>query len=238
MNIREKILTNGYTIIHNVLDKDEIKHALSLLPINQYSDDIGGFNFSLTHSTFSNYLRNHPNIKKVFADIWNTTDLISSLDCPIIWKTIPLIENIHVDQNPHYKKGFYCVQGMIHLTDTTLGGLQIVPNTNTDDVQKHLCKTYPHIKQTKEDWLELYSDDPFYSNAIQIPCKAGTMILWDSRTLHGAYINNSKDLVARISFPICMLPANKLSEKFLLNREKIIKENKTLNHWANEITNH
>jgi hypothetical protein len=48
---------------------------------------------------------------------------------------------MHVDQNPFFKKGFHCVQGMVPLIDVTnqgAGGLQVVPETNNDSVQQYL----------------------------------------------------------------------------------------------------
>ena len=42
---------------------------------------------------------------------------------------------MHIDQNPHFKKGFKCVQGMIPLKrvrKNEVGGLMVVPHTNND----------------------------------------------------------------------------------------------------------
>ena len=46
---------------------------------------------------------------------------------------------MHIDQNPSFKKGFHCVQGMVPLIDVSkdgVGGLQVVPETNNDKVQE------------------------------------------------------------------------------------------------------
>lgn len=45
----------------------------------------------------------------------------------------PRVENLHVDQNPYFKKGLKCVQGMIPLKrvrENEVGGLMVVPKTN------------------------------------------------------------------------------------------------------------
>ena len=56
----------------------------------------------------------------------------------------PVSEGLHIDQNPFYKPGMHCVQGMIPLEDVTLetGGLEVVPGSNSRKAQKYLRKHY------------------------------------------------------------------------------------------------
>ena len=214
------IKKNGYIVLQNVLNEAEIQTALSFLPKIQET----GFVFSLTHSSFANHLRNHPKIKAIFQQIWETKDLTPSLDCPIIWTSAPThIENMHLDQNPYHKPDFQCVQGLLHLTTTSLGGLQVVEKSNTAHLD--IIEKYPEIKDTKEDWLELGDEIQGY----KIPTKSGTMILWDSRTIHGGYIG-TPSLIPRISFPICMRPSGSIDSTL---RKRAMDEKRTLNHWGN-----
>ena len=240
MSLREKIDNNGYVVVKNVLDKNDLEHAMELFKDTVSLEEVGGFDFAQTHSSFSNYLRNHNKIKSKFIEIWDTNDLLPSLDCPIVWfsSSIPIIENLHVDQNPYWKRGFHCIQGMIHLSTTKIGGLQIIPKTNTLQFQNKLIKLYPQIINTKEDWLELNVDIPTKLSPVRIPSIAGDMIFWDSRTVHGAYIHNVNDKRPRISFPICMMPLIDISEEVIKKREQAIQENKTLTHWVNKATIH
>lgn len=74
------------------------------------------------HTQASWFIRCRPKIREAFSKIWNTTDLITSFDTFIGWRPwwvdkrwMPFVENLHVDQNPHFKKGLKCVQGMVPL---------------------------------------------------------------------------------------------------------------------------
>ena len=220
--IKEK----GFLIIPRVLNVKEVSKALSLLPKPLPKTKGPGFSFSLTHSDYAKYLRTHPKIKEKFECIWGTKELTVSLDSPIIWTSLPKhVENMHLDQNPHHKPDFCCIQGMIHLTTTSLGGLQLIEKSNA--TYQDIIEKYPEIKETTNDWLELGKE----LEGTKIPTIAGTMIFWDSRTIHGAYIGRESSM-PRISFPICMLPG---PPKDIELRERAIREKLTLNHWGTEL---
>ena len=55
----------------------------------------------------------------------------------------PFVEPLHRDQST-FKQGFHCVQGMLILKDVKpeIGGLQIVPGTNSGEVPERLAKEY------------------------------------------------------------------------------------------------
>tara|TARA_Y100000817_G_scaffold293867_2_gene267230 strand:+ start:6161 stop:6871 length:711 start_codon:yes stop_codon:yes gene_type:complete len=236
--MKKTIKREGYLVVKGVLDETGIKRAMDLFTKHDNTEIVGGFDFESTHSPFSNYLRSHPKIVKQFADFWGTDDLLPSLDSPIVWHDgAPVIEGLHVDQNPYWKRGFKCLQGMVHLSTTDVGGLQIVPRTNTAGVQNKLVRLYPYIKKTKDDWLEL-ADNPSRRAEVKIPCVAGDMVFWDSRSVHGAYIGDAGDERPRISFPICMMPRAMVSEEVLKKRKEAIRKGITLTHWVNKAELH
>ena len=75
------------------------------------------------------FLRTHPNVMGCFKSIWNSNDLISSFDTFLTWRPWWLTEEttgskekwpvatggLHCDQNPFFRPGYTCVQGMIPL---------------------------------------------------------------------------------------------------------------------------
>ena len=71
-----------------------------------------------------NVLGSLPKVKKIYAKIWNTEKLITSMDIMIGYRpwykhegiSCPIVEGLHRDQAPH-KAGFHCVQGMLILKD-------------------------------------------------------------------------------------------------------------------------
>ena len=62
---------------------------------------------SLAQSSGAWFVRGIDNVKKSFASIWKTSDLITSMDCVIAWRPWwinklwkPRTEGLHLDQNP------------------------------------------------------------------------------------------------------------------------------------------
>ena len=211
--------------------------------------DLGFFtSYGGAHSRASWFMRTRPRIKEAFAKIWNTTDLITSFDTFIAWRPwwlnkswTPYVENLHIDQNPHNKKGFHCVQGMVPLYDVDeVGGLMVVPDTNNDDTQKELSDTYHPLYGG--DFLELPSSDPNIGKGVLIKCNAGDLILWDSRTIHGGLIINPteefkaqhKDHLVRLSLTVSMMPKSSATEEVLKKRRMAFEKRIGLTHWANE----
>lgn len=87
------------------------------------------------HSTFAWSIRSHPNVRKVFERIHNTSDLISSLDGIVLWhKDQPQTDAgwFHLDQNPIAKPGKECIQGLVNLLPVTYrtGGNVVVPKSH------------------------------------------------------------------------------------------------------------
>lgn len=61
-----------------------------------------------------------------------------------------------MDQNPHFKKGLQCVQGMVPLKrvrQDEVGGLQVVPKSNQEEVLEKIIERYPQVTWSSSDWL-------------------------------------------------------------------------------------
>jgi ectoine hydroxylase-related dioxygenase (phytanoyl-CoA dioxygenase family) len=157
----------------------------------------------------------------------------------------PYVENLHTDQNPSYKQGFHCVQGMVPLIDVHAGGaggLQLVHDTNNDKTQEELCKRYPWVENSKSDWVELKGNDPYIGTGKLVECKAGDLILFDSRTIHGGKINdpspafkeNNMNQLARLAMTVTMVPRDKQSAMNKERRLNAFKSRIGLTHWPQE----
>jgi hypothetical protein len=78
-----------------------------------------------------------------------------------------------------------------------------------------------------------------------IEAKAGDLILWDSRLIHGGKVGLGKPIVGstpgkaydllRLAVPICLMPRNGVSEEILEERREAYMKRYTMNHWANEV---
>jgi len=124
----------------------------------------------------------------------------------------PTVERLHCDQNPIHRKGFHCVQGMVPLcpVNQQSGGLQVVPDTNTDSTQQYLADQYPMVRG---DWLQLHPKDRFMGKGNLLLANPGDLILWDSRTIHGGLVGTGENFpnndFARLSLTVCMAPTSK-----------------------------
>ena len=161
------------------------------------------------------------------------------------WK--PKTAGVHVDQNPFRKKGLHCVQGMLVLYDVNehTGGLELLPNSHTEAVQEELRNRYPNARDGKNDWLRFTEDDPYQGKPKLVKAKAGDLILWDSRVIHGGGVGSgyskdsyplSKGDLARLAFTVTMTPKSYVSDPTVLfRRRKTFLDGKAaLNHWPHE----
>jgi hypothetical protein len=155
---------------------------------------------------------------------------------------LPIVEGLHVDQSP-FNEGFQCVQGMVIINEVTdySGGLQIIPKSHTESVQWHMRQNYKWSKNS--DFVELDTDDVlfnFYKPQL-LKCKPGDLILWDSRLIHGGFVGIGYDLedmcdntLARLAFPVSMMPRKLASEDILIQRLHIFNKGYTTTHWVSK----
>jgi hypothetical protein len=116
-------------------------------------------------SDFMWSVRANRQIKRIFARIWNTRDLLVSFDgCGVFrdWRYDPVWKTsagwYHVDQNPIQKPEFCsALQGFAALTDhdETTGGLSVYPRTHRR-----------------------------FSELCSIARQSGDFVVWDSRLVH------------------------------------------------------
>jgi hypothetical protein len=200
-------------------------------------------------------MRTRPRVKAVFGKIWNTESLITSFDTIICWRPwwskfaqyswTPFVENLHVDQNPVFKKGFHCVQGMIPLVDVRqdgVGGLQVVPCTNNDKTQQELADRYKVTGYNSSDWVELAHNDPYIGRGELLCCNAGDLLLFDSRTIHGgkvctpseAYQQEHEGKLVRLAMTVTMVPKDLCTPEIREKRMWAFNNRIGLTHWPQE----
>ena len=82
-------------------------------------------------------------------------------------------------------------------------------------------------------------DDAKYDpEAIVVEAKAGDLILWDSRVIHGRRVGPATsqpgDGLARCSGLVCMTPRARASQEVLLKREAGFQSGAGFTHWPHE----
>ena len=246
-NIMNNLKNNGYCIIENILNPNEIFHAKELF-YNWYNS-INNFDYihskinphnifkfhQVAHQEFAWYLRTRPQIIQTFANIWNTTtnNLVSSFDgsCYIKQNSNNLNTKCwtHTDQAPN-KKGLQCFQGFVSLTDNIHNSLLLYEDTHL------LHESYFREINKSNDSKNWQLINQNYLNTIshkkkilQVP--AGSLVLWDSRIFHQNIHSNSKE--ERIVQYICMLPKNNHNNTLAMKKKRLkyFNELRTTSHW-------
>lgn len=213
--------TKGYAVIPAVLSKKECDEALAemwqvwesataeealpLKPSGDYnrvsSDHLPPHTHGIIHTERLNHarvvrrVRCHPNVVRVFASLYGTQDLLSSMDrvnFKFPGRRYSSKEGswAHVDQNPS-KKGLWCVQAYVDILGTPndkcpgnrlYEGSHLLFDTVLADSQEGKEADGDWVKLSKET-KDVYLKDKGCKMAKPL-CDPGSMILWDSRTVH------------------------------------------------------
>lgn len=246
--IKEQLDTNGYCIIENILNPNEIFKAKELFydwynSINNFDilhNKINPHNIfkfhQVGHQEFAWYLRTRPQIIQTFADLWNTNidDLVCSFDgCCYIKENNSKINTkcwTHTDQAPKHKS-LTCIQGFVSLTNNKNNSLLVYEGSHK------LHQSYFEEINNSNDSKNWQLINQNYLNKIIhkkkiITVPAGSLVLWDSRTFHQNILSDTSE--ERIVQYISMLPKhNKLNSLTMQKKRlKYFNELRTTSHWA------
>ena len=270
---------HGYCVIEKVVGSDIVALATDSLwrdmegRFGAARDDIstwsmipnggaGILNQYLPQSEGAWLIRGQESIRSIFRRIWDTDDLLVSMDSLLVWlpwwvnsSWKPHTEGLHIDQNPFYKPTRCCVQGMFPLTDVTseIGGLEVVPGSHLPESHEVFKANHSHYKRFPSDWCPVRTLNPADPPPVLLQARAGDLILWDSRLIHGGKVGTmpccdfanttaqeaeSSPGLARLAVPVCMTPraalAPRLAEAVLTRREQAYVQGWTTTHWPHD----
>ena len=268
---------HGYVVIKNALSESEAAKTLDLLwdyleelntgidrnDPSTWEDDRwptcahGGImpSYGIGHSESQWYLRGIPNVKKAFAKIWESDDLLTSFDGVSLWRPWNINPDwktesgqswFHIDQHPISKPGKQCIQGLVNLLPTSkeIGGNVVIPGSHkffkdlTDEYHERLSKLPLEI-----DHFRFPNDDPKLSSDKAVMChmEPGDMLLWDSRTIHcsnsGTSLDQETNTLIRAASLICMMPKYLTSEDVLEQRREAVDKLISTTNWTNSFRN-
>lgn len=191
-------------------------------------------------------LRQDPRVIEVFKQIWETDELLVSFDGMCILKpgqNQDMKERkkafwAHTDQGSH-KVGRHCIQGLMTLEEAGPhdGGLVVWPGTNK------IHQEYFKEKKitTDGDWykyprsyIAILEREGYERTKVIAP--AGSLILWDSRTIHQNEQPHKEQKVPRFRYAIylCMTPASMATEHDIARKRAAFYQKKMTNHWPHQ----
>jgi len=268
---------HGYVVIANALNADESRHALDLTwdYLEQLGTGIdrhdpatwdddrwptavhGGIlpGHGIGHCAAQWFIRGVPNVKKSFAAIWGTDDLLVSFDGMALWRPWAIEPKwktnrggswLHIDQHPIGRPGKQCVQGLVNLiaTSPSTGGNVLIPGSHKKfatipDVYPERLGRVP----VGVDHFRFPSDDPMLAGTPPIMCamEAGDILLWDSRTIHcsspGVEAPDAKAELMRAVSLICFMPRAMSNEKVIAQRRRAVDGVVSTTNWSDVFVN-
>ena len=229
----------------NRLDNSSWKSFYDLYPLHSMLLK----NWNIGHAQVCWDIRQNPKILNIFSNIWNCKEenLLSSFDGfsfhfpPEITKRGWYRNNLwlHCDQSFTHND-FNCIQSWvtgldINENDGTLSFLE-----GSNNFHKSFAEEF-NIKD-KSNWYKLNSLelDYYYKNNCnlkKIKCPKGSLVLWDSRTIHcGVEPNKLREKQNfRAIIYLCFLPREFSTSKDLIKKQKAFNELRTTSHWPNKI---
>jgi len=242
--IKKQLENNGYCIITDVLNKDEINNALSMfrkwqntIPkhdwIHSIIDPHGIYKFhEVGHQEHAWYLRTNPKIINIYKKLWNTNELVVSFDGSCyIPKELNKKDSIwtHTDQCSN-SDGLKCYQGFISLTNNKERTLVVYKGSHK--LHKQYFKDRNISNKCNWNKIELDYLDSIKDRKTILNVPAGSLVLWDSRTFHQNQYGkpNSEERIVQY---ICYLPKNNPDNTISIQkkRKKYFDDRRTTSHW-------
>ena len=202
------------------------------------------------HSQISWDIRTHPKVIECFASIWGTDDLLVSFDglsvhfppeiTKIGWKNETNLKPLHTDQSFTRPK-FECIQSWITAYDINQYDATLTILEKSNHYHKEFSETF--YTSNNSDFVQIKSQEQqkFYTDrgCVQkaIRCPAGSMVFWDSRTIHSG-IEASKERLKpnlRNIIYICMQPKDPYNYKELQKKKQAFFNQRTCSHYPNII---
>ncbi len=204
--------------------------------------------FSVGHSECVWKARQNINAINIFAKLWNVKpeDLLVSFD-GISLHLPPEITNkgffkspkFHTDQS-YTRNDFDCVQSFVSINDINRGDATFAFMEKSN--KYHLdCANHFNITD-KSDWYVLNDNEKdFYTLKgcvyKRIMCNKGSMVFWDSRTIHCGVeaLKERPKPNTRAVIYLCYMPRNKSTQAQLKKKQLCFDTLRTTNHYPHKI---
>ena len=208
--------------------------------------------FGVGHCSAAWQARLHPNVRAVFAALYDTPQLVTSFDAvcaerPSKHTRSPFFR-LHTDQNPTTAagSGFDAVQGVLSLTATEANGpgTSLVPGSHllhrqllcdpptgpTPELESMPALNYHELSEEQKSWLLKRAE------VLHVTTAPGDLLLFDSRTIHCGRSSRTPLSPWRFALFVCMWPASRLSQEDRARKRRAMGLDgaprcETTNHW-------
>ncbi len=239
-NFFEHITKNWETPVsrHNT---DSWKQIYSLYPIHSMLFQ----HWNIGHSQAVWDARQNEKIVDIFSHFWNceNNDLLVSFDGASFHVPPEFTSRgwnrfspwFHTDQS-YTRNEFECVQSWITAVDVEDGDATLAIMEGSHKYHKECAETFE--LNNKDDWYKLNGhEQEFYDNKRceykKIKCPKGSLVLWDSRTIHcGVESSRSRNNPHfRAVIYLCYQPRSMCSKANIKKKQKAFNELRMTTHW-------
>lgn len=190
-------------------------------------------------SHFPQFWKLREDMYYVFAYLYGKDELLTSIDGASIYpsrKPRKRKDWPHIDQT--VSSDFLCYQSQFVTTDTTAS---FVATLKSHSFHKKILNNFG-IVDNKTNWHK-FSDDQIvelqkiFDKKYQTPiyAKKGSIIFWDSRTIHSAKYQDANDNSWRGVFYVSMRPIENFSKRNINVISKAAITGRTTNHWGSKM---
>lgn len=207
--------------------------------------------FGIGHTQMSWDLRQNPKVIKPFSTLWSveSSDLLCSFDGASFLMPPEVTGKgwsqgsfwWHTDQS-YTRNQFECVQSWVTAFDVKEGDATLAVLEKSHKYHGEFAKQFD-IRDTS-DWFKLTTDEhlQWYQkkgcSPVHIHCPAGSMVFWDSRTIHCGTNAVKGRVLNRRAFRciayICMTRRQDCTEANLKKRIEAFNNMRTTNHWPHK----
>jgi ectoine hydroxylase-related dioxygenase (phytanoyl-CoA dioxygenase family) len=203
--------------------------------------------YGVGHSQFVWDVRQNPKVVDIFSKLWETSNenLLTSFDGASFHFPPEITKRgwyrktwYHTDQS-YFRPDFECVQSWVTAYDVNEGDATLAFMECSNIYHKQFQDHF-QIKD-KSDWYKHTEiEQKFYEDKgceeKRIKCKAGSMVFWDSRTIHcgtEAQKIREKQNMRNVVY-VCMVPRNLASEASIRKKQKAFNELRMTTHWPHK----
>jgi hypothetical protein len=248
--------SKGYAVIPNVLTQEEC--TKSVLGLNSfmthlgidvvngprdYPNKHGIIQHMIGHSSAIWDVRTNERVRAPFEAMYGTNDLLVSFDGACIMQPHHRFKKnhwwLHQDQSP-LRDGLRCIQGYVNLTDSSdshSGSLYVVPGSHLR--VSEFASAFPSaVENAKADWFKLNDQvhRDFFGAGVRVHGGVGSMVLWDSRTVHQASPPDCSPAEARARYVVyvCMQPRELATQTILKKKALCFDQYRMTSHWPSQ----